>query len=302
MTARARTPFAPARGALAALSCIALVVLASCAAPLVVSKSLDPFAVLAPDELAYLRMDGATARLLAPSLLPAGQGRALAPLLDRTTSLALGLRLPSDHGASFDAVFLGSYPFRSAGIALAGSRGWKREGEGFANESEGIRVSIPGPALVLATSRELEPFLARAKNPGASPLPPRLASLADRELLLWIPKPFSGLAQSLFGSSMDVPALGLALFASRSRGTATGEESYDLSAIFLMKDEEAARVYRPVLRLAWYGLARFLFADEADAVLSARFTLSGDEYASSAVELPAPALAAALSRMGAFQR
>lgn len=291
-----------------ALACVALLLLASCAAPIVVPSSLDPLALLAPGELAYLRMNGDTARLLVPSLLGPGEGKALAPLLDRTNGLGLGLSLDEGGGASsFDAAFLGSYPFRSAGMALGASRGWKREGRGFVNASEGVRVSIPGPDLVLATSAALEPLLERAKHPGASPLPPRLAPLANRALLLWIPEPFSGLAKALTGASMDVPAVGLALYAERvdsakATPAKAAPATYALSAVFVMRDAEAARVYRPLLRLAWYGIARALFAEEAETLLSARFTLEEDLYSSSAVELPASALASALGRLGGFPR
>jgi len=282
------------------LACAALL-LASCAAPLKLSRSADPLQILPPGELAYIRMDGETARSLAPGLVPADQGAALDPVLKRTTSLALGLGRSSDGRPAFDAVLLGSYPFRSAGLALGGSRGWKLEGEGFVNAAAGLAVAIPGPELVLATTRELGPLLAAARSPGANPLPPQLMPAAGSSLLLWIPQPFSTLAESLLGSSIDVPVVGLALVATERKGGAGAPESYDLSTVFVMRDADAARVYRPLLRLGWYGLVRLLFADEADELLQAQFSLHGELYSSSEVEVPAAALASALARVGGFQ-
>ncbi|MGO8693975.1 MAG: hypothetical protein ACLQMF_09925 [Rectinemataceae bacterium] len=286
------------RAAAYASRAVALValLLSSCAAPLLVEKSVDPLRLLGPGELAYLRMDGATARLLAPALLPAAEGRALAPLLERTTTLALGLGPRAGAGPAFDAVFLGSYPYRRAALALGGNSAWKREAQGYYDAEQGIHVSLPGPSLVLATTGRLEPLLALAKEPGSEPLPPRFASAGGAGLLLWIPEPFSHLAEELFGLSMNVPVRGLLIVAV----PAPAALSYELSAVFLMDDADAARVYRPLLRLAWYGLAKYLLADDAGALLGAGFSQEGDTYASEPIELSGSSLAAALARLGGF--
>ena len=286
-------------GRCVALAAALAILAGSCATGLVLASSVDPLELLAPGELAYVRMNAGTARLLAPSLLPAGEGQALAPLLDRTSSVALGLGVPAEGRPPFDAVFLGSYPFRSAAIALGGTKGWKREGSGFSNAKEGIKVAIPGPRLVLATTGSLDEALARARMPGGNPLPPRFSAAAESDLLVWIPEPFSGLARTLYGLSMDVPAEGLLLRATRGPGAAGPD--YSLTATFLMRDADAARVYRPVLRLAWYGLSHYLLGDEAQLLLAATFSLEGDSYTSSEVDLPAGQLAAALSRIGGFE-
>jgi hypothetical protein len=270
---------------------VAALILSSCAVPLVLGKAVDPLELLAPGELAYLRMDGATARLLAPAILPAGKGRSLSPLLERTSALALGLGLPTEKGPSFDAVFLGSYPYRGAAFALGGDSKWKRE------------------ALGLATTRELGPMLARAHGGGANPLPARFAAAAGTGLALWVPEPFSRLAEELFGMSMNVPVRGLFIVAKReeapSKGSisaegANAEARYEVSAIFVMDGTDAAQTYRPILRLAWYGLSRYLLEDGADALLAAKFSLEGETYASAPFELDSAQLAAAIAKLGGF--
>jgi hypothetical protein len=288
---------------------VAALILSSCAAPLVLGKAVDPLELLAPGELAYLRMDGATARLLAPAILPAGKGRSLSPLLERTSALALGLGLPTEKGPSFDAVFLGSYPYRGAAFALGGDSKWKREAQGYYEAKEGIHVSVPGPDLVLATTRELGPMLARAHGGGANPLPARFAAAAGTGLALWVPEPFSRLAEELFGMSMNVPVRGLFIVAKReeapSKGSisaegANAEARYEVSAIFVMDGTDAAQTYRPILRLAWYGLSRYLLEDGADALLAAKFSLEGETYASAPFELDSAQLAAAIAKLGGF--
>ena len=79
---------------------------------------------------------------------------------------------------------------------------------------------------------------------------------------------------------MDIPARGILITAS-----ALAPNNYDATIVFLMKDAESARVYRPVLRLAWYGMARLLFGDGAEGALAASFTVDGDEYRASGVRL-----------------
>jgi len=306
--AAARAPARTAAWAPALLAAWTLI-LSSCAAPLVLEKSVDPLELLAPGELAYLRMDGATARLLAPALVPAGEGRALSPLLERTSTLALGLGLPTDKGPSFDAAFLGSYPYRSAALALGGNSAWKREALGYYDAKEGLRVALPGPGLVLATTRDLQPLLERAREPGANPLPPRFAAAAGTGLALWVPDPFDRLAEALFGMSLQAPVRGLFLSAREAApgaapgaaGSAAGGGAvYEVSVVFLMKDAESAGSYRPLLRLAWYGLSRYLLGEGAGPMLAAKFSLEGETYASAPFELDSGTLAAAVSRLGGF--
>ncbi len=251
-------------------------------------------------------MDAASARDLVPSLVPERQAAALDPLLDRTSCLALGLggvaAAPSAAGGAapgaaggagaFDAAFLGDFPFRTASLALAADKEWKKEGRGFFNEGAGIRAAIPGPRLVLASSESLDPLIALAKSPGPSPIPPRLQGLASVEIAIWAPRPFSGLVASIIGEEMDIPAAGLLVAASPSeRG------GYEATVAFIMDDADSARIFRPALRLAWYGIARGLFGDEADSALGLAFSLDGDVYWATGARVSSSALADALSKI-----
>lgn len=269
-------------------------ILAGCAAPLKFDASADPLAVLQRGSLAYARLGGAAAREIVPSILPAAESKALAPLLARTRIVALGLgSMASVEGTgapSFQACLVGDYPFRTASLSLGSDPGWKREKAGYFNAGLGLRAALPGPGLALASSGSLEPLLAAAKAPGASPIPPRLQELASREVALWIPEPFSGLVAALLGEAMDVPARGLLISASPTAGG-----NYDTTVVFLMEDADSARIYRTALKLAWYGIARSLLGDEADAALSVPFVLDGDLYVARGVSLPATRIASVIA-------
>ena len=137
------------RAAAYASRAVALValLLSSCAAPLLVEKSVDPLRLLGPGEPLTCAWTGRP-QVLAPALLPAAEGRALAPLLERTTTLALGLGPRAGAGPAFDAVFLGSYPYRRAALALGGNSGLEAGGSGLLRRGAGhSRVaprSFPG--------------------------------------------------------------------------------------------------------------------------------------------------------------
>jgi hypothetical protein len=73
------------------LGTVLAVTLASCVAPIKIERSADPLSLLGPNALAYLRLDGDSARQFAPAILPPSQSKALSPLMERTTSLALAL-------------------------------------------------------------------------------------------------------------------------------------------------------------------------------------------------------------------
>jgi len=260
-----------------ALSAALASLAAGCAAPLQFASSADPLSVLEPGATAYARFDGAVARELLPSALAPAAAKSLAPVLARTRLVAIAIGSP---GAELQACLVGDYPFRAASLSFGSDPAWKREKAGYFNAKLGLRAAVPGPNLVFATTGLLEPLLAGAKAPGPSPIPARLSPFASRGLVIWIPEPFSRLAVSLFGEAMDVPALGL-LIAAEPSGT-----DYDATIVFLMKDADSARIFRPALRLAWYAIARGLLGGEADPALDADFELDGDVYRASGLVLP----------------
>jgi hypothetical protein len=290
----------------AALAAAAGVLAAGCAAPIRVDASVDALALVGSGAAVYARMDAASAKALVPSLVPADRARALDPLLDRTRCVALALgRSAADAAAgaaggsagSFDAALLGDFPFRAASLALSSDPSWKREGKGFVNAGAGIRAAVPGPGLVLASSRSLEPLIAAAKAPGSSPIPERLAGLASSKIAIWAPEPFTNLVASIVGEPMDIPAIGLLVAADPEQGAL--DSTYYATVAFLMSDAESARIFRPALRLAWYGIARGLLGEEADSALGLSFSLDGEVYWAKGARLSAKSLAEALARIKA---
>ena len=290
-----RNALRPAFAVLASIALVALT-LAGCAAPLQIEAAADPLAILEPGALAYARMSGRVALELLPSALPPAAAKSLAPLLARTRLLAIGiggtgaLYAGAPLAPNLQACLIGDYPFRAASLSLGSEPGWKREKIGYFNSGLGLRAAVPGPNLVLASTGPLEPLLAAAKSPGASPIPRRLEALASRELALWLPDPFSRLAAAILGEAMDVPALGI-LIAASPRGKAP-DADYDATVVFLMKDADSARIFRPALRLAWYAIARGLLG--AEEGLGAVFVLDGDMYRASGIVLGSKDLARAI--------
>jgi len=267
--------------------------LVGCASSLRVGASADPLAILDPGALAYVRLTGEAARAFVPHLLPPSRAASLEPLLARTRSLAAGVG-PAD---SFGAALVGDYAFGKASLMLGNGGDWKRNGNTYVDRLTGLRVAIPGPDLVVTGSGDLEPLVARAKTPGPSPLPPRLEALSGKQVLIIAPHPFDGLASAMLGEPLEVPVLSFVIAADAEESARQGEATYLATVAFAMRDAEAARIYRPILRLAWYAIARGLFAEGAERGLAADFTLDGDLFVAHGVELTASAMANAMARL-----
>jgi hypothetical protein len=281
--------------ALSLCAALALVLsLAGCATALRIDASVDPLSILQSGSLVYARLSGAATREFARSALPAAEAEALAPVLDRTRVLALGLGGSGSgpDARAFQACLIGDYPFRSAALSLASNPAWKREKSSFYNSALGLRAAVPGPNLVLASSSSLDGLLAGARTAGPSPIPRRFADLDANELLFWLPEPFAGFGEALFGEAMDLPVTGLLLAASpREAG-----RSYEATIVFLMRDAASARIYRPVLRLAWRGMAAYLFGS-GEGGPEAEFSVKDDCLSATRVIIPSSQLALAFSKL-----
>ncbi|MDP3178477.1 MAG: hypothetical protein Q8M76_11285, partial [Spirochaetaceae bacterium] len=195
------------------------------------------------------------------------------------------------------AALVGDYAFAGASLMLGNGGDWKKTGIYYLDRRTGLRVALPGPDLVVTGSGELEPLVARATAPGPSPLPLRLEALSGRQILIIAPHPFDGLATALLGEPMEVPALSFVIAASAEEPARQGETTYLATVAFAMRDAEAARIYRPILRLAWYAIARGLFAEGSELGLAADFSLDGDVFVAHGIELSASGLARAMSRL-----
>jgi hypothetical protein len=281
---------------LAILGAAVILLSLSCAAPLKIAASVDPLALLEGGSLAYARLSGNAARELAPSLFPASELASMKGLLERTRIIALGLgSQQASQNAAFQAALVGDYPFRTASFSFGSNPDWKREKSAYYNAKLGLRAAIPGPSLLLASTGPIEPLLAAAKAPGPSPIPANLSALASRELLLWAPDPFAGMAAALLGEAMEVPARGLLIAASP---LARDAGNYETAIVFIMDDADSVRIYKPALKLAWYGIARALLGDEADSALALPFSAEGNLYMISGLPLSRESLGRIIAALG----
>jgi hypothetical protein len=279
-------------------------------------------AIVTPAELESLspllaRSDSADLAILPPPSAAAGKG-------GQPSSLDLSQR------PRFEAAFLGDYPWRSAALALGNDKAWKKSpgGKAWLSPALGLGIAFADSRLLLAASSASGPGTKEGIDglveglalPKPSPIPPALSALASRDLVLWAPEPFVRLGAALLGreaqaagedgEGFDVPAIGVLISGSPSgsailppAGTKAGQEElvYELSVVFLMKDSEEARIYRPALRLAWYGLSKLLFPGE-EGIASLRFELSGNMVLASGFRMRASVLAGGLRAMAAAGR
>jgi hypothetical protein len=272
------------KGALGPLSLLGIALaLASCATTgRPAGKPIEGLALLSPEALAYAELKSPSLARFAPLLAPqglAGAAGSLPSAVARARSASVAL-LP----AGFEAVIEGDYPAFSTRLALSLSKDFSRHGPFYINAKTGMELSMPRANLILAARGGLAPLAARAgatAAANASPIPARFAELSRREILLYAPRPFEKLASALIGESLEVPVSGLLIAAKPLPGEG---DRYEASVAFLMDKEGDARVYKPIVRLAWLALARSLFPGSGADFASPRFEEEG-------VDLVAPALA-----------
>jgi hypothetical protein len=275
-----------AKGALFPLSLLGIALaLASCATTgRPAGKSGEPLALLSPEALAYAELKGPSLARFAPLLAPQAS---LSGAVARARSASLAL-LPS----GFEAVVEGDYPAFSTRLALCLSKDFKRRGNVYFDAKTGLELSVPRSGLMLAARGELAPLASRAAAPaGAGPIPPRYEGLSGRDILLFAPRPFERLAGALVGEALEVPVSGLLIAARPLPGEG---DRYEASVAFLMDKEGDARVYKPVVRLAWLALARSLFPGSGADFASPRFEEEGGDLVVPALALSGAELEGAL--------
>ena len=271
--------------------CAPLMLLASCATTgRPAGKGIEPLALLSPDALAYAELKGPSLARFAPLLAPQGKTNGLSSALARARSASVAL-LP----AGFEAVVEGNYPAFSTRLALSFSRDFKRRGNSYFDDKAGIELSVPKTNLILASGGGgLAPLASRALAPAsanASPIPSRYAALSGRQMLLYAPRPFERLAPAFVGEALEVPVSGLLLAAQPLAGEA---DRYELTLVFLMDKEGDARVYKPIVKLAWLALARSLFPEAGGDLASPRFEEEGGDLVAASLVLSGAEIESAL--------
>ncbi len=286
--------------------------LMSCAAPLVLGRETDPMALLSPGALCYVGIGHEGLSSLLPGILPAKEMESLAPFLDRTTRAVLAVFPPENGHASYEAALAGAYPFRQAGFAFSGRKGWRKKAiktgyranavASWVNEASGLNVAFPGPNLVLAASRPLDALVAALSQAGAASvptvLPAEIAADSQADMILWVPEPFMRLGRAFLGSGIDIPCRGLlvAFMATeppQADAAAVKDRSWEVKLAFLMESSEDARLYRPAARVAWYAMGRLLFPTAAGVT----FSLSANAITASGFRLSASALSATFAAL-----
>ena len=199
--------------------------------------------------------------------------------------------------------------FAGRGLVPVASAGGGRPVDAAAGAARGAGGGPADAGRGASIEAAVEALVDRLLVAGASVIPPRLSALCDGDIVIWAPDPFGKLAASLLGGEaaedIDIPAEGVLLSARRSAESPAGGAAsaaggpasaafYELTIVFLMRNEEDARTFRPAIRLAWYGLSRSLLPGEAEAA-SLRFELSGETVAASGLRVKASSLASALS-------
>lgn len=292
------------KGALGPLPLLGMALaLASCAtAGRPAGKPAEPLALLSPEALAYARLKGPSLARFAPLLAPQGTAQvggsgsgALSGALARARSASLALLSPG-----FEAVVEGDYPALSTRLALSLSRDLRRRGNAYFDAKTGVELSVPRSGLILAAKGPVGPLAARAAAPaaaGAGPIPARYEELSRRDILLYAPRPFERLAGLLAGETLEVPVSGLLIAARPLPGEG---DRYEASVAFLMDKEGDARVYRPIVRLAWLALARSLFPGSGADFASPRFEEEGGDLVVPALTLSGEEIEGALR--GAAER
>ncbi len=118
-------------------------------------------------------------------------------------------------------------------------------------------------------------------------------------MLVWMPEPLArlGLSSPAFSSLIDgmKDSLRGVLLVGRIEDTDAGDSSsgdpeLSFDMVFILDSPELARIYRPILRLAWFYMARKLMQTEPSSPLPA-FVRHGEKIYASDIRIRASRLA-----------
>lgn len=259
-------------------------------------SGLDPSSLVDPGALMVIRADKAIIDSLLPLFLSKDQVKALEGLGGGLKLAALAI-LPRKEASPpgglppFEAALMGRFPTFKAKLALSLSRGWKHRAGIWTNAELGLGLAFPRKDLVLVASGSPKGLVARLAEIRQGPFPADLKDLSSRALACWIPDPFGRLGEALLGERLDIPAEGILIAADLK------ESSYTATLAFQMRDSEAARVYRPAARLAWFALSRYLLPGRP-GLGSVRFEIRDRALIAQDLVLDAADLSEVLARLG----
>jgi len=257
---------------------------------------IDPSALVDPGAAIIMRADRAILGRLLPVFLSKEQAEALAPL-EKGLKVAAVALLHREGGSAapglpaFEAAFVGDFPVLRVKLALAFNKDWRLRKGTWTNARLGLGLAFPRKDLIVLASGSPEALIGRLKAGRPGPFPPSLGELSDRQLACWIPDPFGRLGLALLGERLEIPSDGILIAANLEEG------GYSAALAFQMRDAEAARVYRPAARLAWFALSRFLLPGEA-GLASPRFELQGKAIVARDIAISESGLSGALEKLG----
>ncbi len=271
----------------------------------------DPIRYIPSGASLYARFTKPAIQDIAPSLIPSGLSRSIAPILERTRVAAVGTSPAGAIGTKYDLAMVGEYTKNSVEFALSFDASFRREGGSFVSDASGIEVACPADRLILvrspgspdapkrggtgvytdtASPDSLAHRMEFFDPQGLSPLPERFGSTDEADILIWIPDPLTAFASYLPSEGFDIPIQGIRILANRlDSADLRGSRLYTSSLSFVMNDSESARIYRPTLKFAWFALSGALMSENSLGPTSAdvRFVLENENYVARGIMIPA---------------
>lgn len=180
--------------------------------------------------------------------------------LTRADAVGIGISWEDTSKASLEAVFAGNFPSFLTSVSFFFDKNWTKIPGGYEAKSGKIYVRDPqGGSLHIATwTPEPQPSLSLstsmlAKKGGLNQRNDDLAFYADAKSTL--------IAQIPLLEGVSLPFDGIAFHAERDPNLpAPGNPDASYKAIFQvqMNDEQAAKTYKPIIKLLWIFLSRTL--------------------------------------------
>ncbi len=281
------------------------------------SGARDSLRYFSPDALVYAKLRGPALRRFGPLFLTSLRDKSQA--LARADSVSLALYASAATGAAaegtqsspdagpfpyrFEALIGGSYPAFWTKLSLAFSNGIKSQGSFFIDNSTGIQIAVPASGIIAAANPEIGPLAQRLdsakrspvlSNELQSPLPARLLALEDSGLFFCLPEPAKRAAALTGGEMPELPVSALLFAASPSPDDS---EVYQMTLVLVTGDQNQARIFRPVARIVWLAISRWLFPDAGSEVSLPDFRQNGPDITSAQIPIKAGLLEEALKQL-----
>ncbi|MCE5256000.1 MAG: hypothetical protein LLF89_04050 [Spirochaetaceae bacterium] len=222
--------------------------------------------------------------------------KSLQDLVGRTKVLGLGLSGINTKSPQAEAVLIGNFPVFSMKLALSSKGKWNKTSSGYQAKEAQLYLRPLQQGLLHAASFPPSDEIASGKAKPAGAVPERFKNMTS-DFAVVVNAPEILLNFRALPESSAIPISEIVVQGTRSRNPEGQDKAayYLLDAFIVMKDADAAKVFKPVVKLLWAFSSERIFGSGISAADSP-LVLDGDMYKAEGIRASSEALVTMLDQ------